>query len=348
MSSRLTVSLSALADNYRRLCARAHGDVGAVVKADGYGLGAAAMASHLAGQGCKELFVATTAEGLALRRVLADAVIYVFEGAYADTVPDLAGAGLIPVINTPSQRDAWAPTGKPAAVHVDTGMQRLGFDWRTATLELAGVPFQISLFVSHFARADEPGHSSVAQQIDRCMPVYRALQSSQPDMRLSLCNSAGLLEGIGPEDLGRAGIALYGGNPYAEGANPMAPVVTLEGRVMQVRQVPEATPVGYGGHFLTTQESLLAVVGLGYADGVPRLLSNNGCAVIAGQRYPIVGRVSMDLTIVDVTGAEVTEGDWAELIGAQIEIDTVAGQAQTLAYEILTGISTRVPREYLE
>jgi len=348
MSGRLTVSLSALADNYRRLCACARGEVAAVVKADGYGLGAAAVASHLVRQGCKELFVATTSEATRLRQALPQAVIYVLEGAVEDTVGELVAAQLIPVLNTPAQRDAWAPTGQPAAVHVDTGMRRLGFEWQTAAAELSNIPFPVSLFISHFARADEPGHASVALQVERCMEPYQALRATQPHIRLSLCNSAGLLEGLGPEDLGRAGIALYGGNPYHERPNPMTCVATLEGRVMQVRHAPPSTPVGYGGTFVTAKESQLAVVGVGYADGIPRLLSNNGYALVGGQSCPIVGRVSMDLTIIDVTGADVVEGDWAELIGPQIDIDVVAQRAQTLAYEILTGISTRVPREYLE
>lgn len=348
MSGRLSISLSALAANYRLLAQRARGEVGAVVKADAYGLGAAAVASRLKREGCRELFVATAAEGVALRHALADPVIYVLEGAYAETAADLVGANLMPVLNTPAQCAAWAPTGRPAAVHIDTGMQRLGFPAAEGIAGLGEVPFEISLFISHFARADEPGHATVTEQITRSSSFYKALKQQHPHMRLSLCNSAGLLEGLGPEDLGRAGIALYGGNPYDHAPNPMTPIVKLEARVMQIRSLPAGVPIGYGGSYVTTRPTRLAILGVGYADGVPRLLSNNGEVAWGDVRCPIVGRVSMDLLIVDATEADVNEGDWLQVIGPTVPLDDVAARAQTLAYEILTGISRRVPRIYVE
>ena len=153
---------------------------------------------------------------------------------------------------------------------------------------------------------------------------------------------------MGPEDLGRAGIALYGGNPYDHGENPMMPIIKLEARVMQVRELPAGVPVGYGGAFVTAAPTRLGILGVGYADGVPRLLSNNGEVMCGDVRCPIVGRVSMDLLIVDVTQVDVCEGDWVQVIGPDVPIDDVAARAQTLAYEILTGISRRVPRVYVE
>ena len=230
-------------------------------------------------------------------------------------------------------------------------MQRLGFDYSLGVESLAELPFNVCLFVSHFARADEPGHDSLARQMQRTMSLYTSLQSRHDTMRLSLCNSAGLLEGLGPEDLGRAGIALYGGNPYHDLPNPMQSVVGLQARVMQLRDVPPNTPVGYGGSFVTRRATRLAVLGVGYADGVPRLLSNNGAVILADRPCAIVGRVSMDLICVDVSefsAEQVVEGDWAEVIGPRVSLDDVAVAAQTLAYEILTGLSTRVPRSYVE
>ena len=348
MSGRLTISLSALAANYAHLVRQATGDVAAVVKADAYGLGAPAIASRLKREGCTEFFVATADEGTRLRHAHEDVAIYVLEGAYAENVPALVNSDLIPVLNTVKQCQDWSPAQRPAAVHIDSGMQRLGFPYRNGLGELAGLAFPVHLFISHFARADEPGHGSIVQQMAHSGPLYAALQREHPQMRLSLCNSAGLLEGVGPEDLGRAGIALYGGNPFDDLPNPMTAVARLDARIMQVRDVGAGVAVGYGGAFVTTRPSKLAILGVGYADGVPRLLSNQGRVFAGGEYCPIVGRVSMDLLIVDVTGAEVLEGDWAEVVGTRVPLDEVATQAQTLTYEILTGISTRVPRLYVE
>jgi len=347
VSGQLTVSLSALAANYRLLSQHATGAVAAVVKADGYGLGAVPLATHLREQGCREFFVATCAEGLQLRQAHADLTIYVLEGAHAASLTAMVAADLTPVLNTPAQLSLWSDTGRPAAVHVDTGMQRLGLPYTDAPhmLRHSGVPLQ--LFVSHFARADESGHASLQQQMARAVPVYQALRGLHPGLRLSLCNSAAMLQGLGPEDLGRAGIGLYGGNPFSQRSNPMHTVLTMHARVLQVREVGSGVPVGYGGTFVAAQPTRVAVLGVGYADGLPRLLSNRGQVWLGGQRCPILGRVSMDLTAVDVSGLEVEEGDEAEVIGAAISVDEVASWADTIAYEIMTGISRRMPKRYV-
>jgi alanine racemase len=354
VSGRLTVSLAALAANYAQLCAAAPGEVGAVVKADAYGLGAREIAPYLAQQGCTSFFVATCAEGVDLRDALPDAQIFVFEGVYEQTLAQMCAADLTPVINTPAQLHQWSTVGRSGAIHVDTGMQRLGFSYDAGLQGIPEIPFDLDLFITHFARADAPGHVSVIDQIQRAESIYRGLLAKHPQMRLSLSNSAGVLQGLSllqghTRQLGRAGIALYGGNPFHDQANPMQPVVTLEARVMQIREVAAGTPVGYGGSFVTTGPSRLAILGVGYADGYSRLLSNNAHVLVAGQLCPVVGRVSMDLTIVDVSGvdvADVTEGDWVELIGNHISIDEVASQAQTIAYEVLTGLGKRLPRTY--
>ena len=348
MSGRIVVSLGAVAANYRRLSRNAQGAVAAVVKADGYGLGAVQVASRLVDEGCREFFVATVEEGCALRGALPEAPIYVFEGVCAASLEAMVGADLIPVLNTPAQCETWTQTRRAAAVHVDTGMQRLGFPYTDGVTALANLPFPVTLFISHFARADEPGHPTIARQIERALGLYKTLREHHPQLRLSLCNSAALLEGLGPEDLGRAGIGLYGGNPYAERENPMQCVVKLEARVMQVRDVPPNTPVGYGGAFVTQRHSRMAVIGVGYADGVPRLLSGSGSVVLHGVECPMAGRISMDLLLVDATDVEVAEGDWAEVIGPRMNLDAVAARAATLGYEVLTGISRRAPRSYVE
>lgn len=353
MSARLTVSLGALAANYRRLGEHAQGEVAAVVKADGYGLGATQVAERLWQEGCREFFVASCAEGVQLRRGLEQADIYVLEGARTETVGELVTSQLVPVLNTPRQCALWAATGQPAALHIDTGMYRLGLPYDKAADIVQDLPFPICLLLSHFACADEPEHGSVAAQLARIEPLYAAMRARQPSLRLSLCNSAGLLAGLGPEHLGRAGIGLYGGNPYAQRTNPLAPVVKLEGQVLQLNTIDAGVAVGYGGSFVASGAMQIATLGVGYADGVPRLASNLGQAFVDGVYCPIVGRVSMDLLSIDVTAVmggtqPLQEGDWVEVLGANVLVDEVAAQAQTLAYEILTGLSRRAERRYVE
>lgn len=375
MTARLTVDLEALAHNYR-VCSAALQDLpvavltGAVVKADAYGLGAAAVASALQTQACTHFFVANAAEGQALRAALGNAAslrIYVFEGALAATVPTLLAAQLTPVINSVNQWHLWSQAceqavsggGLERVVHVDTGMQRLGL----APAELADVVAsgpQPDMLMTHLACADEPGHPSVAVQLQTIV----ALAAQYPGCTLSLANSAGTL---GAHDLAqqllplaedatallaRPGIALYGGAPFVTTAPSNAhsdqlwPVARLEGQVLQLRDVAAGTAVGYGATYVAPEAMRIATVGLGYADGLPRLLSNVGAGFAAGHRLPIVGRVSMDLTCVDVSAATLAEGDWVEFFGQNLALAEVAGFAQTIDYEILCGIGGRVPRVY--
>lgn len=375
LTSRLTVDLEALANNYL-VCSAALQDLpvsvltGAVVKADAYGLGAAAVAKRLQTQACAHFFVANAAEGQALRAQLGNADslrIYVFEGALKATVPTLLAAQLTPVLNSINQWRLWLQTceqalearGLELVVHVDTGMQRLGL----APAELADVIAagrQPDMLMTHLACADEPGHPSVATQLHKIV----ALAAQYPGCTLSLANSAGtlgahdlagLLQPLTAEAtplLARPGIALYGGAPFAATAPPNThgnqiwPVARLEGQVLQLRDVAAGTAVGYGASFVAPEAMRIATVGLGYADGLPRLLSNVGVGFAAGHRLPIVGRVSMDLTCVDVSAATLSEGDWIEFFGQNVALAEVARLAQTIDYEILCGIGGRVPRVY--
>jgi len=348
MGGELNISLSAIAANYRYLCLQATGQVAAVVKADGYGLGAVPIARKLLGEGCREFFVATLTEGVNLRQAIPDAIIYVLEGAEAETVSELCRAELTPVLNTERQCQCWKTTGRSAAVHIDTGMQRLGLSPVTAQSVIGRNELRLDLVISHFARADETGHASLQRQVDQVVPIFRGLQAHFPNLRLSLCNSAALLQGLGPESLGRAGIGLYGANPSDQPENPMQSVVEMLGRVLQIRALDEGVAVGYGGSFVTRKKTRLAVLGVGYADGIPRLLSNRGVVALSGQRCPIVGRVSMDSMTVDVTGLAVAEGDAIEVIGSTVSVDEVAGWAQTISYEVLCGLSRRLPRHYAD
>lgn len=329
--ARLTVDLDALAANYRRFRESASRGSAAVVKANAYGLGVGPVARRLAEEGCRQFFVATDAEGRELRRILPDVEsfdVFVFSGVVDDD-------GLIPVVNHAGQFRSG-----PVALHVDTGMHRLGFE----DLDPDSIPpdADIRLLMTHLACADTPDHSLNQQQLAR----FRAFARRFPGVPTSIGNSAAILTGV--EGIGRPGIGLYGGNPYPAQDNPLRCVATLEGEVLQVRKVPAGVPVGYGATHVTARDTVIAVVGIGYADGVPRALSNRGQVACGKVRVPIVGRVSMDLTLADVTGLPpVQPGDWIEFFGHSIGVDEVAAWADTIGYEILTGLGARVSRVYV-
>ncbi len=342
MTARLRIDLQALTANYRAFREAAAGAVGAVVKADAYGLGAEAVGRTLASAGCGHFFVARAAEGVALRRTLAEPAIHVLEGVFPETADALLKHRLNPVLNSPEQLALWtARNPGPATVHVDTGMQRLGFPFDTALEALGGV--EVGLLVTHLACADVPEHPMNAVQAER----IERLRERFPGVRLSVGNSAGILNGTGLAcDLARPGIGLYGGNPWAERPNPMQPVAALEAQVVQVRTVQAGEAIGYGASWTAERPTAVAVLGIGYADGLPRLLSNCGALFANSRRCPALGRVSMDLTAIDATGADLAVGDWVEAFGPNLPVDEVAAKASTIAYEILTGVSPRVERLY--
>ena len=321
---RLIVDLEALAANYGTLRDRSAAGSAAVVKANAYGLGLAPVAGRLAEAGCTQFFVATEAEGVQLLKIVPEAEIFVLSGV-AKT------PGLIPVVNHVS-----GIGHKAVAVHVDTGMNRLGINPRE-------VPdgAEIRLLITHLACADRPEHPLNALQLER----FEEVAARFPNVPVSIANSAGVLNGV--RGIGRPGIGLYGGNPYAALENPMRCVATLEGEVLQVREVRAGEAMGYGASYAIERDAIIAVVGIGYADGVPRSLSNRGEASYGDMRIPIVGRVSMDLTHLDVTGMDIEPGDWIEFFGATITVDEVAAWANTISYEILTGVGDRVDRKYV-
>lgn len=339
----LDIDLAAAVANYQRFVAASHGgEVGAVVKADAYGLGLEALSVAFWGAGCRAFFVATCEEGERLRGQCPAAVIYVFEGVRPDSLDRLLAAGLVPVLNQPQQARRWAASGgAPCAVHVDTGMNRLGFADDLQASALDGC--RPTLLMTHLACADQPEHPHNRQQLDR----FDAVRRRFPELPVSIGNSAAWLSGADRQgDLGRPGIGLYGGNPFVTRRNDLRPVATLSGRVLQVRERGGRLPerVGYGATAAAPER--LAVINVGYADGLPRLLSNRGAVVLQGHRCPIVGRVSMDLTTVDIGALPVCEGDRAEFFGPQLGVDEVAGWADTVAYEVLTGLGHRPERRY--
>jgi alanine racemase len=361
-AARLTVRLKAIAANYRtyrRLAGPTA--VAGVVKADAYGLGAGRVALALMEAGCDSFFVARLEEGVALRKLMARARIFVLDGAAPDAVPALISHRLTPVLNSLSEIAAWSAAANvgrhflDAVVHVDTGMNRLGLSGdelaqlsAESAKRLSGL--NLVLVMSHLACSDEPANTLNAEQLSR----FRQALAMLPPAPASLAASHGAMLGMEYHfDLVRPGIALYGANPQArEGTGHAAPnlmqtVVVLGARVLQLRRIDSGEGVGYGATFHAKRPTMLATIALGYADGFPRTLSNKGVAVLNGVRAPIVGRISMDVTILDVTGlAEAPRvGDEAELLGDQVSLGEVAASAGTNEYEILTRLR-RVPKYY--
>ena len=347
--SRLTIDLDALAANYETLRALAGGaEIAPVVKADGYGLGAATVAVRLHAEGARTFYVARIAEGEALRDALngRPAEILVLDGAAPGAPPRLHAAALTPLLNSPEQVALWRREGggRPAALHVDTGMNRLGLTLEEAERVAGSGDLRLSLVMSHLACADEPEHPLNARQL----AAFREARALFPDVRASLANSAGVF--LGPEyafNMARPGISLYGGGPTGRPDARLRPVATLEAPILQVRDVPAGETVGYGATFTADRPLRAAILAAGYADGVLRAGSSRSFAAVNGQRTPVIGRISMDLIAVDVTDAPASPGDLVQLFGPEVPIDEVAVASDTLAYELLVRLAPRLERRYL-
>ncbi|MEO0424601.1 MAG: alanine racemase [Pseudomonadota bacterium] len=353
------VDLAALASNYRTLARlAAPAQCAATVKADAYGLGLASVVNRLWAEGCRCFFVANAHEALALRELQPTAQVYVFNGVGVADAPVLAQAGLRPVLNSAEQVTLWRDQAQkggaplPCAVHVDTGMNRLGLgaeDWRALSADAGWRDgLDVQLLMTHLASAHRGDEDALTA---RQVSAFAALREALPEVPTSIGNSAGTL--LGPAtrgDLVRPGIALYGANPFDTRDHPMREVARVYGRVLQVRTVGAQGSVGYGGAFTAAPGTRLATVGVGYADGYRRELGNRAHASVAGVRVPVVGRVSMDLLTLDVSAvplADIRAGTAATLIGGEVPLEEVAAAAQTIPYELLTGLGPRLPRRYL-
>ena len=354
----LTIDLGTIVVNWRALGARAApANCAAVVKADGYGCGLEQVAGALAKAGCDTFFVANLAEARRARAVAPAAIIYVLNGLLPGTSQSYANASLRPVLGSAAELDEWrgfcAGSGwrGSAALHFDTGMNRLGFS-RAEAPALAtrlGNDHGIALVMSHFACSEED-HPHNATQMER----FRAVRAQFPGIPGSLSNSSGIFLGSeAHHDLVRPGVALYGANPTPGRPNPMQPVVTLQGRIVQLRDVDEGAPVGYGATWTASRPTRLAIVSVGYADGYLRAASASDArpgaeAIVAGVRCPLAGRISMDLIAIDVTEvpAELKRGDLVTLLGEGIGVDDFAARAGTISYEVLTSLGRRYRRIY--
>jgi alanine racemase len=347
----LEIDLGAVVANWRLLVRTAAPALcAAVVKADAYGLGAAPVAKALAACGCRMFFVATLDEAVALRRALGPLPeIAVLNGPLPGTAADFVAFGLIPVLNEPGQIAAWKGAGgaRPAILHLDTGMARLGLDAREfAALREDPPPRAWRAVMSHLACADTPEHPLNEEQRAR----FAAALALLPGVAASLAASSGIFLGAPYHfDLVRPGAALYGVNPRAGHANPLAPVVRLSAKIVQIREIDRGRPVGYGAAHVMPAPGRVATVAVGYADGWLRSLSDRGCGTLAGKRVPLLGRVSMDLATFDVSAVPAGlahPGATIELLGDAYGVDAVAADAGTIGYEILTALGARYHRRY--
>jgi len=359
----LTIDLDALAANYLKLRdLSAPAECAAVVKADAYGLGVAEAAPALWRAGCRTFFVATLNEAEELRALLPDAVIYVFDGLLPGTASTFHASRLRPSLNSADEIREWmnycAEAGEtlPCAVHIDSGMNRLGLS--AAEVETIAqektlwAALSLALIMSHLACADDPAHSKNEMQ----RRVFDEARARLPKAVASLANSAGILLGSGyTYDLVRPGIALYGGHPQRRGQNPFRPVVHLKGRILQVRRATPGETIGYGATRTLKRPSRVAIVSVGYADGLFRSLSakdgeDGMVAYLDEHPAPILGRVSMDLIAVDVTDVPeeiARRGGWIELLGHRVSAHELALHAGTIDYEVLTSLGQRAARRYI-
>ncbi len=353
----LEIDLGALSANYLLLRDRAApAECAPVVKANAYGTGLSEAAGALYGAGCRRFCVAHIAEGIALRAAHADVEIIVLHGLMPASAAEVARHGLIPALNDLGQIAQWSAlaieTGPlPACIQIDSGMARLGLPADEVALlaaepdRLAGL--EVRTVISHLACADEPENPLNRRQLES----FNRQRATLPRAAASLANSSGIF--LGPDyhfDLVRPGVSLYGVNPTPGRPNPMREVVRLKGRIIQLRQIDSDRSVGYGAAWRAERPSRIATVAVGYADGYLRSLGNRGFCVIGGARAPIVGRVSMDLTTIDVSALDPSRlavGDEVSLLGDGVDIDELAEAAGSIAHELLTGLGSRYHRRYV-
>ncbi|HUS97010.1 MAG TPA: alanine racemase [Hyphomicrobiaceae bacterium] len=359
----LEIDLDALCANWSMLAGMAGPNVvcSGVVKADGYGLGLEPVARALMQQGCKVFFVASLSEGRRLRGLSDSITVYILDGLLPGAAHHYVSLGLRPVLSSLPEIVEWAAFNResqsrfPAAIQVDTGMNRLGIPVtdHQALREAAALAknFEPCLIMSHLACADTPEDPMNARQL----AGFKDSLSLLPDAPLSLANSGGIFLGADYHfDLVRPGIALYGGRAFTGGVNPVRPVVRLCARILQVRDTAAGETVGYGASHVLTRPARIATIGCGYADGFLRAIGPSGSALgpmgfIGDYPVPVIGRVSMDLITVDVTNVPdglAVRGGWVEVMGGRVTVDDLTDRAGTIGYELLTRLSNRIHRIY--
>ena len=357
----LTVDLTAVGANWRALARRVTPvECAAVIKADGYGCGTEPVATMLTKAGCKTFFVADLFEARRVRAVTAEPAIYVLNGLMPGTAQVYADLHVRPVIGSLAELAEWDAfvSAKEwrggAALHVDTGMNRLGISAGEAAAVAPRIRSEnhgITLLMSHLASAETPDHPLNDKQIK----LFREVRILYRGIPASLANSSGIFLGSAAHcDMVRPGAALFGVNPTPGRNNPMRAVIDLRGRIVALRTIQRGETVGYNAGWTAKRATRLAIVAVGYADGYLRAASasdarDGGDAIIAGKRCKLAGRVSMDLLAVDITelpDGAVRRGEMATLIGDEISVDDLAASAGTIGYEVLTSLGRRYHRVY--
>jgi alanine racemase len=357
----LTVDLDAIIANWRKLEKTAvPAECSAVIKADAYGCGAEQVARALNKAGCKTFFVATIEEARKVRAAVPEPAIYVLGGYFQNTGEHYAQINCRPVIGDLNELAEWdvfcRRTGWTggAAIHIDTGMNRLGLTLAEAQAIIPRInagDHGITLVMSHLVSAEQLNSPVNAKQL----AAFRGIASEFSGVPAALANSSGVFLGAPFQfDMVRPGAALYGVNPTPEADNPMQPVVDLKARIVQIRNVERGESVGYGGTWTARRPTKLAIIAVGYADGYFRAASSNdgtrGAEVIvAGKRCPVAGRVSMDLIAIDITDLPpnaARRGHMVTLLGEGITVDELAHHFGTIGYEVLTSLGRRYARIY--
>ncbi|GAA6168687.1 alanine racemase [Sessilibacter corallicola] len=362
MTPELTINLDALVSNWRTINSLSKTAVaGAVVKANAYGLGLKEVSLALFNAGCKSFFVATLDEAVEFRKFLdADADIFVFSGCHPGESETFERLNITPVLNSLFQIDHWAKreNNKPCALMLDTGMNRLGLSKDDLDVFLSGDYHRLNLqyVLSHLACADEPEHAQSPLQLTKFQNALSLIKTEFPDVVASLSNSAGaLLDGKYHFDLMRPGVVLYGGfpDPKVKVGN-LQNVVELSLPIIQVRKLTEDQSVGYGASEVALKGTYLATVRVGYADGIFRCAQGKLTGMLKGELVPLVGRVSMDYCVFDITGLvnkglsvrELESGGKVQLINSEQTINDLALMENTISYEVLTSLGNRYKKTY--
>lgn len=357
----LTIDLDAIVANWRKLeRASVPAECAAVIKANAYGCGIGPVAKALAAAGCRTFFVATLDEARAARAAVSRATIYVLSGFFQNTGEAYARIDCRPVIGDLNELAEWdmfcrrSGWSGGAALHVDTGMNRLGLTQSEAQgliPRIHAAAHRITLVMSHLVAAEQPKSQINARQL----MAFREIATGFAGVPASLANSAGIFRGL-PFlfDMVRPGGALYGSSPTPGAENPMLPVVELKARIVQIRELERGDSVGYGAAWTARRHARIAIVAAGYADGYFRAASTKdggrgAQVIVAGKRCPIAGRVSMDMIAVDITALPpdaARRGHMATLIGEGITVDELATHFGTIGYEVLTSLGRRFARVY--
>lgn len=348
----LKINVTNILKNYHFIKQQSGGKkIAAVVKTNAYGLGIKKIAPALFEFGCNDFFVANLAEAIHLRKILPNANIYVFHGISQNEESIFFDNNLIPIINSAYQGEIWKSylkkiNQKPQFyVHIDTGMNRLGFKNINDDFLLANKQ-NIKMILSHYACADDADNEKNLEQFE----LIKNIRNKFPNTSISLANSAAsFLNQEFHGDMLRVGICIYGGNPDNKKTNPMLNVIELLAPILQINHIKKGETIGYGASFTAQNNMITATLPIGYADGYFRCLSNNSYCYFNGYKLPVIGRVSMDLITIDISNiaAKVNIGDYIEIIGNNVTIDDLAQQASTISYEILTNLGSRFKRIYI-